>query len=335
MNTKFKLLFDDIIGESSELKELKRKSDIIKNNDLPIIITGPTGSGKDLIARAIHFESNRRNHNFIPLNCAAIPDSIIESILFGYESGSFTGADPKGQKGEFELANEGTIFLDEIGDMSLKMQSVLLRILENKTFRRIGGSKTYHSDFRLISATNKELHKLVEENKFRKDLLYRINSIPLYVPALIDRKSDIPILSEYFLQKLNAKNNSNKYFSDKVIDVFYKYNWSGNIRELKNTINYAYIFSIHNSIELDDLPKRFRTMHRSSDKSGLQISSSEFENSKTEDNLTIKKISTLEKEEIKKALKIYNSDTLGLEKAAYDLDISISTLYRKIKRYNL
>ena len=325
----FDFSFNDIIGKSEKLESLIYKCKKVKDVNSPIIIIGETGTGKDLIARSIHYESKRQNYKYVPINCAAIPESIMESILFGYEPGTFTGANPKGQIGEFELANGGTLFLDEIGDMSLSMQSKLLRVLETKTYRRLGGSNVYESDFRLISATNKELHKLVEDGKFRKDLLYRINTIPLYVPSLNERIDDIPLLANYFLDKLNFEYNDKKCFAEESIKLLIEYKWDGNIRELKNVIEYTFFINEDDHIKIEDFPDRFKNAHRKKQSFIKNNPDCIFE---TED---VTPISTLEKREIKKALRIYSNKTTGLEKAAYELGMSLSTLYRKIKLYGI
>lgn len=329
MHTKnpYYLTFNDIIGKSQAMENTKLKSKKVMNSKSPILLTGPSGTGKELFARVMHFESIRAEESFVPINCAAIPDNLLESILFGYEDGAFTGSRKGGMKGQFELAHNGTIFLDEISDMSYSLQSKLLRVLQTKHFQRLGGTEFIKSDFRLISATNSELHKLVLEKKFREDLLYRINVIPIAIPSILDRMDDVPLFLDYFLEKYNTSNKTNIIgYSDDAMNILISYSWNGNVREIENTVEYSCNLCDGTLIKKEDLPIRFTTKHRSFKKGEEDI-----------ENLdrSITKISDLEKNEIIKALKINGKTSIGMQKSAIALGISLSTLYRKVNLFEL
>ena len=230
------LHFEDIVGESSSIKSVLSKVDQVTGTDATVMITGETGAGKELVARAIHRHSGRREKPFIRVHCSALPESLIPSELFGHEKGAFTGA-ARRRLGRFELADEGTLFLDEIGDLSLDIQVRLLRVLQSKEFERVGGSETLSSDFRLVVATNCDLEKKVKEQKFRADLYYRLAVFPIHVPPLRERKEDIPLLTHYFLQIYSQKRG--KKFSkipDSEMESLLLYDWPGNVRELENII---------------------------------------------------------------------------------------------------
>jgi len=322
------LRFDDIIGESEIMRNAIERSKKVMNSSSPIILTGDSGTGKEMFARAIHFSSNRKEYPFIPVNCSAIPDNLIESILFGYEDGTFTGAKKGGTTGLFELANNGTIFLDEIGDMNLGLQSKMLRVLQNKIIQKVGSSKNICVNFRLLTATHKELHKLVLSNKFREDLFYRINIFPIRVPSLSERNGDIPILARCFFEKCKNVNGALDDISIDAINLLINYQWNGNVRELEHVIEYACNNCEGNTIEIKDLPITLTSNHRSSiDNSAI------LDNNINSHNIT--PICELEKNEINKALKFYDNSQYGLQSAASSLGISLSTLYRKIKKYNL
>lgn len=321
----FSFNFSKIIGESSIMKNAISKANVLKNSKSNILLYGESGTGKDLFARSIHYESKRSDRPFLPINCSAVPESLIESILFGYIKGAFTGADKEGKAGLFESAEGGTVFLDEIADMPLMMQAKLLRVLETKTIQRIGDTKYIEVDFRLICATNRELHVMVEENTFRKDLLYRLNTAPIKIPSLKERKEDLPILIDFFIKKFkNINNNDVTEISSDTKELLLKYPWSGNVRELENVIEYACNFCNDGVIKIEDLPLRFTSNHRD-----------DIYPKKNANNSIIVPLDVLEKEEIIKALSIHGLETYGISKAAYDLNISPSTLYRKIKKYSI
>ncbi|NLN15685.1 MAG: sigma 54-interacting transcriptional regulator [Tissierellia bacterium] len=246
--------FDDIIGESNKINEVISQAKLYARSDSPVLIVGESGTGKEIFARAIHNLSNRRDKPFIGINCAAIPEQLLESELFGYEAGSFTGGRKEGKKGLFEIGQGGTIFLDEIGDMPPHLQTKLLRVLQEKKIRKIGGHKEIPIDVRIISATNQNIEELINEGKFRLDLYYRINIFTLEIPALRNRKDDIPILVEYFTEK-----HSKRYgkiidgIEAKAMKKLVAYNWPGNIRELQNVVERAVALSAGNFIQEKDI----------------------------------------------------------------------------------
>jgi len=246
--------FENIVGKSKKIKEIYEIIEKVTKNDATILISGESGTGKELIARAIHFNSPRRQKPFIPINCAGIPENLLESELFGHEKGAFT--DAASQKlGMFELANEGTLFLDEISGLKVDVQANLLRALEEKEIRRLGGTRIIRVDVRIISATNVDLKQAVQEGKFRKDLYYRLNVVPIYLAPLRERKEDVPLLIDYFLQRYN------QIFRKKIggltkeaVECLVNYNWPGNIRELKNVIERLVALKEEGVVTVKDLP---------------------------------------------------------------------------------
>lgn len=318
-STNMAITFDDIIGKSKEIKTVKDYAKRIANCKSTVLIQGESGTGKELFARAIHYESDRKNRPFVAINCTAIPENLIESELFGYEEGAFTGARKGGKIGKFELANRGTIFLDEIGDMPLNLQAKLLRVLQENMIERVGGSGCIPVDVRIIAASNKLLEEMVREKEFREDLFYRLNVIPIHLPPLRARLDDIEILAHAFLQKFNNKLDRNIEIIDQpVIELFRNYKWPGNVRELENVIEYGVNMAVGSIIKVGDLPRRFKE----NDDSQEPV---------MEDVLT--PIKELERKEIDKALRIYGNNNEGIEKAAEALGISRATMYRKIKSY--
>ena len=246
--------FDDIIGKSTKLDEVKEISRRVAQTNSNILLRGESGTGKELIAQAIHRTSQRANGPFIAMNCGALPEALLESELFGHEKGAFTNAIAR-REGRFELANGGTIFLDEVGDTPLALQIKLLRVLETKKFERVGGIKTIESDTRVIAATNQNLEQNMEKGKFREDLYYRLNVIAIHLPPLRDRKEDIPLLAEYFLRKYNIETNRRiKEFTTDAMKIFMDYNWPGNIRELANAVEHAVVLCDNEFIKPSDLP---------------------------------------------------------------------------------
>jgi formate hydrogenlyase transcriptional activator len=234
---------EGIIGSSAALKRVLDHAAIVADTDSTVLITGETGTGKELVARAIHSMSGRKDRNFIKLNCAAIPMGLLESELFGHEKGAFTGAISQ-KLGRLELADKGTLLLDEIGEIPLELQPKLLRVLQDREFERLGGTKTIKVDVRLIASTNRNLAQAVEEKEFRSDLFYRLHVFPLHVPALRDRKEDIPALMQYFLEKSSAR--MRKHIStipDEIVHAMMNWKWPGNIRELENFIERSVILS--------------------------------------------------------------------------------------------
>jgi len=246
--------FDDIIGKSLKLEEVKDISRRVAQTNSTILLRGESGTGKELVAQAIHCASPRAKGPFIAVNCGALPETLLESELFGHERGAFTNAIAR-REGRFELANGGTIFLDEVGDTPLSLQIKLLRVLETKKFERVGGTKVVESDVRVIAATNQNLEESMKEGKFRDDLYYRLNVIAIYLPHLRDRKEDIPLLTEYFLRKYNIETNRRiKGFTKDAMKIFIDYNWPGNIRELENAVEHAVVLCDSEFIRPSDLP---------------------------------------------------------------------------------
>jgi transcriptional regulator with PAS, ATPase and Fis domain len=249
--------FPEIIGESESISKLFEMVEKVCDTNTTVLIHGESGTGKELIARALHFNSERREGPFIPVNCGAIPSELLESELFGHEKGAFTHA-IRTRLGRFELADGGTVFLDEVAEMSPMLQVKLLRVLQEKQFERIGGTKTIVSDFRVVAATNRDLEEDVKQGKFREDLYYRLRVIPINVPSLRQRTSDIPLLVDSFLTKFNRTKKRNvKHLSDEVMERLYQYSWPGNVRELENLIERMVILATDEVIQIDDLPERF------------------------------------------------------------------------------
>ncbi len=241
----------EIIGNSQNINSVKNKIKAAAESNVRVLITGGNGTGKELIARGIHYQSKRAKAPFIEINCAAIPENLIESELFGHEKGSFTGAISQ-KKGKFELANKSTIFLDEVADMSLATQAKVLRVLEEMTFQRIGGVEQIHTDCRVVAATNKNIAKMIENGEFREDLFYRLNVIPIVSPTLKDRKEDIPLLIEHFLDMYSKESGKpKKKISKKALNLLINHEWPGNIRQLKNFIERINVMIL--SLEIEDL----------------------------------------------------------------------------------
>jgi len=308
------ITFDDIVGESETLLQARREAIQVAENDASVLIYGETGTGKEVFARAIHNASNRKNNVFMALNCGAIPENLIESELFGYEKGSFTGAKTTGKIGKFEICKDGTLFLDEIGDLPFLMQVKLNRALEEKEIIRVGGSIPIKVNLRIISATHKNLSLLVDNNLFRDDLYYRLNVVPIHLPPLRERGYDVIILSRYFLHHFSKIYNKDiKEFTAEAEILLLNYKFPGNIRELRNLIEYAVIFEENSMIGTDSIKKK------------IGIDSKE-ENIKLAD-LT----KGYEKSVILNKIKMYGNDLEAKKKAAKQLGISIATLYRKLE----
>ena len=248
----------ELTGQSPAMKALKEQIRVVAPTDAWVLIYGENGTGKELVAQTIHRLSSRRNRPMIEVNCAAIPEELIESELFGHEKGAFTGATTM-KRGKFDLANGGTLFLDEIGDMSLKTQAKILRILQEQRFERVGGSKTIKVDVRILAATNKDLEKEIEKGRFREDLYYRLNVIPIVVPPLRERKEDIPILVQEFLEEFSRKlGTPQKSMEQEAVQYLMDYDWPGNVRELKNFIERLVILTQKDVIRAGDLLSQFQ-----------------------------------------------------------------------------
>lgn len=254
---KKKCIFNGFIGNSPSIKQVYKLVEKISETDSTVLITGESGTGKELIAKIIHFNSERSHGPFVPVNCAAIPKDLLESELFGHEKGAFTGAFQT-RIGRFELAHKGTLFLDEIGELDPSLQVKLLRVLQEREFERVGGIKTIKTDVRILAATNKDLERATREGKFREDLYYRINVIPLYLPPLRQRTEDIPLLIDYFSLKFAKKRNREALkFTPEVLERMMRYRWPGNVRELENLLERLSILKSDSIVTLSDLPEKF------------------------------------------------------------------------------
>lgn len=317
---KGQIYFSNIIGNSKSILEAINKSKIAASTDSTILIQGDSGTGKELFAKSIHNESMRKDGPFIAINCASIPENLIESELFGYEKGAFTGANTSGKKGLVELANNGTLFLDEIGDLPLYLQTRLLRVLQERAIDKIGGGQSIDVNIRVISATNKDLKQLVQEGEFRLDLYYRLNVIPINLPSLNHREDDVFLLSEYIINRLcNRMNKEVKLLEYEVKNAFKTYQWIGNIRELENVLEHGICFSKDNYIRLEDLPKYF--FEDSILKIPLVVDSN-----KSLEQLKME----YEKSVIDELMLIYGDTVEGKKIVADKLNIGLTTLYRKL-----
>lgn len=308
-----------IIGQSQAIQQLKRKIHKIADSKSTVLITGESGTGKEVIARAIHAEGTRRDKPFIAINCAAIPDTLLESELFGYVKGAFTGADPRGKIGKFELANKGIIFLDEVGDMPLYLQAKLLRVLQERTLIRIGSNQLIELDVRVIAATNQDLKALIKENKFREDLYYRLNVIPLEIPPLRDRQEDIAPLVWHMMEKYNQLFQKNvQSISEDTLNILTNYAWPGNVRELENTVEFMINMADHlGGLTPDTLPRNL----------------CEAPDPVPATHTAIRPLKEMEREVILQAVERFGYSTTGKQRAAQALGIGIATLYRKLEEY--
>jgi len=307
---------DPFIGRSSYFMEIKKKIEIIAPTDSTVLITGETGTGKEVLAKEIHYNSNRRNKPLIKVNCAALAETVLESELFGHEKGAFTGA-YKTKKGKFELAQEGTLFLDEIGDLPLNFQIKLLRVLQEKEFERVGGTKTIKANFRLIAATNKDLKAEIEKGRFREDLFYRLNVIPISLKPLRERREDILYLAEFFLKKFARDLNKNvKGFSDRALEILKNYDWPGNVRELKNIVERCVVFSKGEKILVEEIPEEIKS------KTGICKSIKPLKRALQE----------FEKHYILNALE---KNEWNITKTSEEIGIARKNLYKKIEKYRI
>lgn len=315
--------FDQIVGKNIKFKEIVNLCKKVSKSKINMLITGESGTGKEVFARAIHIESRRKGH-FIPINCSAIPEDLMESELFGYEGGAFTGALRKGKIGKFELAHEGTLFLDEIGDMPLSMQPKILRVLEDGMITRVGGSKSIKVDVRVVAATNKDLKSMIDKGLFRKDLYYRLNSILVALPPLRERKDDIPELVNKFIEQFCITYRSNiPEIPSEVMNILMNYDWEGNIRELKNIIERIVILVNNNKTEKIDMNFLPRSI--------IENSKGRVEDKKENFDLN-KIIECTEKDVIINAMKLAQGNKA---KASKLLNIPRSTLYFKLDKYGL
>ncbi len=316
--------FQNIIGNSKAMREVYEKVMQIAPTKSNVLILGESGTGKELIAKAIHYNSPRKDKPFIALNCAAIAESLFESELFGHEKGAFTGAVEK-RVGKFEMAHMGTLFLDEVGEIPLPIQVKLLRVLEEKEFMRVGGTRLIKVDVRLISATNADLEKAVKENKFREDLYYRLKVVTIELPPLRERKEDIPLLVSHFVEEFCRENNKRIDSIDKeVMEFFMEYDWPGNVRELRNTIENMVVMAKKNRLTLEDVPIYNKKREDKREEKDREVFKIDFT-----PEMSLKDI---EREVIRKALLKVNGNKT---KAAKMLKIGLRTLQRKVKSLNL
>lgn len=314
-----KYTIDNIVGKSEGMVEVKNAALKAAMINAPVLLMGESGTGKELFAHAIHHASERRPYPFIRLNCASIPKDLLEAELFGYEAGAFTGAGNKGKPGKFELAHLGSIFLDEISDLPLDMQPKLLRVLEEKEMERIGGNRLTRSDFRLIAATHANLEQFVDQEKFRKDLFYRLNVIPIQIPPLRERKEDISLITLHLIELLNKELGTHVLkITPEVLQIFQSYNWPGNVRELANTLERILYTIDGDTIRMEHLPILFQGMIGKASKTGVT---------------RLKKVKDeLEKEMVLHAIRMskYNKN-----KAAKMLGIHRTALYKKMKKFDI
>jgi Transcriptional regulator containing PAS, AAA-type ATPase, and DNA-binding domains len=309
--------FSQIVGDSPKMNALKALALHVAPSKATLLIQGESGTGKELLARAIHQSSKRKGHAFIAINCGAIPENLLESELFGYEEGSFTGARRGGKLGKFELAHNGTIFLDEIGDMPLHLQVKILRVLQERRVERIGGSRSIPLDVRVIAATHRDLDEMVKTGEFREDLYYRLNVIPLTIPPLRERLEDVPTLVQFYLDYYSTvTDRSVSGITQETIDILTNYSWPGNVRELGNVVEYCVTMVAGGKITSDMLPQRIKTAP------------------KPESQNVSLNLKVLEREAIIEALTLVNREG-HKDDAAKILGISRATLYRKIKEYQI
>ena len=302
---------DEIVGNSPQMKKVIELAKTVAQTDTTVMIRGESGSGKELIARAIHVNSPRRYFPIIAVNCGAVPETLLESELFGHEKGAFTGAQYR-RKGKFEMADGGTIFLDEIGTISQKMQVQLLRVIESKQFMRVGGNEVIHSDFRIICATNRDLEEAVKDGTFREDLYYRLNVFAVFIPPIRERRTDIPLLVQHFLKKYSSIMNKQVLeVTPDTMDLLVRYDWPGNVRELENVIERAMVLAKPPAIRPDDLPFQLGVNHHVP----------------TDDS-----IASVEKAHIEAILA---KSGWNITRSAEILSIDRVTLYNKIAKYGL
>lgn len=312
---------NDIIGSSEKIMKAKQQALITARSNSTVLITGESGTGKEMFAKAIHYASPRGDNPFITVNCGAIPENLMESELFGYEKGAFTGASEKGKEGKFELADGGTIFLDEIGDMPLHLQVKLLHVLQNMRFERVGGNRSIMVDVRVIAATNRDLEQMIDEGTFREDLYYRLSVIPLYIPPLRERREDIKTLMYHFLKKYNTFMNRNiEGFTPDVEELYMNHDWAGNVRELENAVEYGTNMAFGKFIGMDEVPARILRREE------------ETIRFKNLDKPLAEQVKLYEKEIITKALE--QADGVK-EVVARQLGLSRATLYRKLSELDI
>ncbi|MGB9597290.1 MAG: sigma 54-interacting transcriptional regulator, partial [Candidatus Poribacteria bacterium] len=319
--------FEKIIGSSKKMKEIFTLIHQASQSDITVLIQGETGTGKELIAKAIHYNSKRKNGPFVPVNCAAIPETLIESELFGHEKGAFTGAISR-KIGRFEQANGGTILLDEIGEMQPSLQVRLLRVLQEREIQRVGGLNSIPIDVRVIASTNSDLESAIKSGKFREDLFYRISTFPIVIPPLRERVDDIPLLAEHFLSKFSAKlGKSITVISSEAMELLMKYNWPGNVRELESAIERGVLLETSSVLQAENLPQSVLAI---SNRPKTEMGINNQKEEKAGD--VILPLDEIEKRALINALKITGNN---IQRAAKALGINRATVYRKLEKYNL
>jgi PAS domain S-box-containing protein len=307
--------FENLVGRSKKMQKVYVLLENVAQTDSTVLITGESGTGKELVARAIHLNSERRNHSFLVVNCSAFAETLLESELFGHERGAFTGA-VRQKPGHFELAQGGTLFLDEIGDISLPVQVKLLRVLESRQFKRVGGTNQITMDVRIIAATNRDFNQAIQAGEFREDLYYRINVFNIHLPPLRERLDDLPVLIEHFLEKLRYKFKKDiRGISSPVLNIFFRHQWQGNIRELENVLEHAFVMCHAKTIQIDHLPEQFL-----------------FPISRDDSPIITNSMKSAERIIIQNMLERYNGHR---NKTARALGINPSTLWRKMKKFGL
>jgi transcriptional regulator with PAS, ATPase and Fis domain len=310
----------EVIYRSKAMEKLLEMVNKVANVESTVLIYGETGVGKEVLAKYIHNISDRSSGPFIKINCGAIPENLLEAELFGYEKGAFTGARSEGKPGLIEIADKGTLLLDEISELPFSLQVKLLRVLQEREFIRVGGIKTINVDVRIIAASNKDLKELVKDGKFRQDLYYRLNVVPVTIPPLRERPEDIPILAHHFLNIYNERYNRSKQLTSEVVEIFIRYSWPGNVRELENVIERMVVISEDNQITKKDLPGEFFNKEEMNNSAGVYVSRL----------MPLKEASALvEYQLIKQAIEEGGSTY----KAAEILGVDQSTIIRKLKRY--
>jgi DNA-binding NtrC family response regulator len=316
--------FDNIISNNGSMQEVFKLVQKVKDNDICVLVLGESGTGKELIARAIHYNGARQKGPFVVVNCASIPHDLLESELFGHEKGAFTGAHQR-RIGKFEQASGGTLFLDEIGELDLSLQAKLLRVIQNKQFERVGGNETLTTEVRLVSATNRDLVKMVSQKQFREDLYFRLATFPIMLPPLRDRRSDILLLAEHFLKKFSTEvGKPGLGYSKKALKLLYEYSWPGNIRELENAIQRAVLMADGQVVVEKDLPMAVVTFGSSDDAqagSPLSLGSDH-----------VRSMDKMKEESLRQALTATNGNIV---EAARKLKIGRATMYRLMKKYKM
>ncbi len=321
MATEREVGIESILGESPQMRQLRERAKQIAQSNSTVLITGESGTGKGLVATAIHYSSPRRNGPFLSINCAAIPDELLESELFGYTEGAFSGAKKGGKPGKFELADGGTICLDEIGDLPIRLQPKLLHVLQSRTVERLGGIRQVKVDVRVIASTNRDLEKMIAEREFREDLYYRLNVIPIHTIPFRERKEDIILLFEYFLKKCcHEEGKKLKQLSPEAKDLLLSYQWPGNVRELENAVEYMVSLEESDTITLDSIPLRIRKA---------------FESGEVSDKPLSTMVDEYEKNMIKAKLDQIGRHPGQIDTLCKALHVSRATLYRKLKKYGL